>query len=979
MWDGKAYSEDPARMVVSVTPVSDAPFPQLSLLGSLVEDVKVSLMITGTDPDGDECYPSVVRLPSTGTLYLADQEGKVDRELLQAEIPYKSANQKLLLHFYPPSNANGNITSFEYSVTDTGGLESAAEEYWFVLEPRNDSPLSYSSSVVVQDGHSATIEVNGTDVEGDPYRAKILSLPYYGALRQVPSNGAIAIGDFLDAGTTLTFYSNMENTWNLYSSFTFELHASDGSNGTSFPSAIYLQIEPNPDPPINNNGTSNNGTNWGDPGDGTGSVPDVQNGEQSVTTAEDVSLTMNLFDMWFDFAGARREARSERSTELFIQFTILPDRGELSFVNPDESIVLNDRYSDQSRNVSYLPPRDQSGPSFTVFYIHVIEVSGSETTVGTLRVEIAVDAVTDPAEAQDFIQEGQEDMPLPVLLINNIHNPDSLGKLSCNITSLPSNGRLFTTTPEYNMENPITVSGTVAPGCVVIFEPEQNVHNNGQQNLTSFTWFAFSNLEAITSEPIVATATISITNVNDAPEQVFNKITINEGELTRIPVKGYDVDGDAMVASMTDLLTEERLNMYEDVEGVVGDLISLPFNLSIPESGTAYIWIETAADLNGDPVGSFSYLTEDIYGAQSSTGSVVMIAVTGVNTHPVTSSLNVTTIEDTASIIHLIGSDTEGPVTHFVIVVPPTTGLMFHTTGGTADLSRPITEFPATLDLSVYLVAFRGAVNVFGDDIESFTYIALDKHNATSVPSLVTISIIPINDLPSSDDGSFTVTEDTVHAFNVTGADPDSDPADILVEFISFPLNGKLYLDQNCTIAVLPGQEFSFVTEFFYMPNLNLFSPRDDVSVGQFDRFSFVSKDTPGGSTLLPARFDVLQSIGVNDPPVSLPVVINIDEDEVITLDLPYEDPDDDLPSAIVITVPTLGTLSFVNGTIISNNNTVVSSPTRVTYTPPPDESGTGVDTFSIYFTDGEYNSTIQTATITISEVCWRGAEVKRG
>src|SRR5207249_3626361 len=143
----------------------------------------------------------------------------------------------------------------------------------------------------------------------------------------------------------------------------------------------------------------------------------------------------------------------------------------------------------------------------------------------------------------------------------------------------------------------------------------------------------------------VATVSITVTAVNDAPGANAQSATTAEDTAKAITLTASDVDGDALTYSIVSGPTHGAL------------------------SGTApNVTYTPAANYNGPD--SFTFKAND--GTVDSAAATISITVTAVNDAPVANAQSVTTAEDTAKAITLTASDVDGDALTYSIAPGPT-------------------------------------------------------------------------------------------------------------------------------------------------------------------------------------------------------------------------------------------------------------------------------------------------------------------
>ena len=232
-----------------------------------------------------------------------------------------------------------------------------------------------------------------------------------------------------------------------------------------------------------------------------------------------------------------------------------------------------------------------------------------------------------------------------------------------------------------------TLSGT-APN--VSYKPATNY--NGTD---SFTFKA--NDGTVDSSP--ATVSITVTPVNDAPLAATQSVATEKNIAKAITLTGSDVDGDTLAFTVATQPTKGVLS------GTAPNLTYTPNNNV------------TGADV-------FTFKVND--GTVDSAAVAVYVNINaGPNTVPVASAQDVTTAEDTAKAITLSATDADGNALTYSVVTPPAHGALT----GTA----PNLTYTPTADYS-------------GSD--NFWFKANDG-STDSVPAVVSITITPVNDVPT--------------------------------------------------------------------------------------------------------------------------------------------------------------------------------------------------------------------------------------
>ncbi|MCF7456152.1 Ig-like domain-containing protein [Vibrio sp. A1-1] len=276
-------------------------------------------------------------------------------------------------------------------------------------------------------------------------------------------------------------------------------------------------------------------------------------------------------------------------------------------------------------------------------------------------------------------------------------------------------------TPAYGSVN-VTASGAI------VYNPNENYFGED-----SFTYTVADLAGAVSN---VATVTMTVTPVNDAPMAQAQSQTLDEDKSLVITLVGSDIDNDD--DTLQYLITEQVSH------GVLEQLTNNSWRYT-PE-----------ANLNGSDFFLFKVNDGDL----DSTEVRVDLTVNAVNDTPTATDVSATGEEEIPLTITLNGNDAEGSSLSYQIVTSPVNG-----------------NVTVTGNHAVY----TGNSNFFGQD--SFTYSVSDGE-LTSGVALVTITVNNVNDSPViTGTPSTQVDEDSVYQF--VPAALDDDPADTLTYLIA--------------------------------------------------------------------------------------------------------------------------------------------------------------------------------------------------
>jgi cellulase/cellobiase CelA1 len=290
----------------------------------------------------------------------------------------------------------------------------------------------------------------------------------------------------------------------------------------------------------------------------------------------------------------------------------------------------------------------------------------------------------------------------------------------------------------------------------VIYTPNENYSGSDSFSFKANDGAANSN---------IATISITINAVNDAPVAANQNLVTSEDSSLNITLSASDIDSGSLTFSV----------------------VSGPSHGSL--SGTAPNFTYTPnANYNGND--SFTFKASD--GQDDSNTATISIEVIPVNDAPVASTQNVTLSEDAAKAITLGATDADGDALTYVIVTAPLKGAL---TGSGANW----TYTPNT--------------NVNGPD--SFAFKASDGQ-ADSNTATVNLNIQPVNDAPVANTQNVTTAFNTAKSIVLTGSDIDDDALNFIV--VSGPSKGTLS-GSGATRTYTPNSGFSGSDSFTFKAN----------------------------------------------------------------------------------------------------------------------------------------------------------------
>ncbi len=661
-----------ATVTITVNAVNDAPLAAADSY-STNEDTPLNVAAAGvlvndSDIDGNPLSAMLVSGPVNGTLTL---------------------NANGSFSYTPNANFNGT-DSFTYRAND-GTANSNVATVTLTVNAVNDAPLAANDSYGINEDTplsvaAAGVLANDTDVEGSPLSAVLVS---------GPANGSLT----LNANGSFTYTPNADYS----GSDSFTYRANDGSTSSNL-ATVTIVVNGAP----------------------------VAVGD-SYSTNEDTPLSVAA-------AGVLANDTDVEGHPLTTVLVSGPANG---------SLTLNTNGS-----FSYTPNANFNGSDSFTYRANDGAASSNLATV-----IITVNAVNDAPVAAGDSYSTNEDMPLSVAAAGVLANDSDVdgNPLSAVLVSGPTNGSLT-----------LNANGS--------FSYTPNANFNGTD---SFTYRANDG----TANSNVATVTLTVNAVNDAPVAAGDSYSTNEDTTLNVAAAGMlandsDVEGNSLSAV----------------------LVGGPANGSLTLNANGSFSYTPNANFNGSD--SFTYRAND--GTADSNVATVTITVNAVNDAPVAAGDSYSTNEDTTLSIAAAGvlandSDVDGNPLTAVLVSGPANGSLTLNANG----------------------SFSYTPNANFNGTDSFTYRANDG-TANSNVATVTITVNPVNDAPLAAADSYSTNEDTplsVAAAGVLANDSDIDGNPLSAILVSGPANGSLTLNANGSFTYTPNANFNGTDSFTYQAN----------------------------------------------------------------------------------------------------------------------------------------------------------------
>ncbi|MCF6386576.1 Ig-like domain-containing protein [Mycobacterium sp. MBM] len=740
--DGTATSSV-ATVSITVDPVNDTPVTTNDSLTTDEDTILTGNVLTNdSDIDGNPLTATLVDGPANGTLEL---------------------NTDGTFTYTPDADFHG-ADSFTYTAGD-GTATSSVATVSITVSPVNDTPVTTADSFTTDEDTavSGNVLTNDTDVDGNPLTATLVD---------GPTNGTLTLN------TDGTFTYTPDADFNGTDSFTYT--ATDGT-ATSSVATVSITVSPvndtpvtagdtfttNEDSAVSGNVLTNDSDTDGDtltatlvdgPANGTLQL----NSDGTFTYTPDADF--NGADS-FTYTAGDGTATSSVAT---VSITVTPVNDapvavDDSFTTDEDSILTGTVLSnDSDTELDAITATLVDGPANgtltlntdgTFTYTPDADFNGTDTftytagdgtaTSNTATVSITVNPVNDTPVAEDDSFTFDEDNSLSASVLSNDSDTDG-DTLTTTLVDGPAHGTLT-----------LNTDGT--------FTYTPNADFNGTD---SFSYTAGDG----TATSSVATVSITVTPVNDAPIANNNSYSTGEDSTLTGNVLSNDTDADA--------------------DALTATLVTGPTHGTLTLNADGSFTYTPTTDYTG--LDSFTYQTSD--GSATSNTALVTIAVTAVNDAPVAVDDTFTTNEDTAVSGNVLtnDSDVDGDALTATLVDGPTHGTLTLNADGTFTYT-PTANFNGT---------------------DSFTYTAGD--GTLTDNALVTISITSINDAPVAVGDSFSINEDSILTGNVLSNDTDADGNTLTATLVSGPAHGTLTLNADGTFTYTPTTNYNGTDSFTY-------------------------------------------------------------------------------------------------------------------------------------------------------------------
>jgi hypothetical protein len=806
----------------------------------------ISVLANDTDVDGHSLTLRDVTQPAHGTASIAGN-----------------------LALYTPAANYAGPDSFMYTVTDpAGGTDSALVS--LTVTPVNDPPLGTNDNYAVSEGgilQGASVLANDTDPDNDPVAAQQVSSPVHGSLT------------FSSDGTFTYVHGGSET---VSDSFSYRAHDAESASNVA---TVTISITPVNDAPdaLDDSGLVEE--------DGSITVdvlandfdPDGDSLSITALGAPDQSGTVTVIENKVHYSPKADFHGTETFTYAIsdghggmasaaVTITVDP-RNDTPVASDDAaeaaedggsyliSVLANDSDVDgDTLSVTAISQGSADGTvaiamdGTAVIYTPAANFNGTETftyTVGdgnggtdAATVTVHVAGVNDPPAARDFSLVVDEDGVVTGGLGNFVTDPDNETRTySFRIVSPPNSGQLLA-----NEQGGFD------------YRPARNFFGTD-----GFTYQANDGQ----TDSNVATVTITVTAVNDAPEAISDSgYTVDEGgalDASSVLANDTDPDGDALTAQLSNFPAHGTLTSRAD--------------------GT-FTYVHDGGEATSD---SFAYRAND--GVSVSNEAIVTIAITPINDPP--------------------RAESDGPIgtqedTHISVPKP---GVLANDFDPDSSMTAVLVSGPGNaLDFILNSdggFSYTPVANFNGSD--SFTYRAHDG-SAFSAVTTVTIEVSAVNDPPTiSEIADQMIEEDT-----------STNPLPFTVRDVETSADSLIVWGSSSDLALVPHDNIVFGGSG---ENRTV---RVTPTAGRFGTVTITVNVLNGPNDSAGASESFQLTVNpVNDAPVAVDDSATVEEDSGRPISVLANDTD---PEGSALSISALGTPS-AGGTVMVTGNQVQYAP----------------------------------------------------
>ncbi len=731
-----------ATISVTITPANDVPVATNGNL-SATEDTVATGTLSASDVDGDNLSYSLVADGIKGSVVM---------------------NGDGTYTYTPNLNANG-ADSFTFTAND-GTADSNVATITITIGAVDDVPVAAHGSLSATEDTVATGTLSASDMDGD-------SLTY--SLVADGAKGSVVV----NADGTYTYTPNLNA--NGADSFTFT--ANDGTTDSNIATITVTITEANDAPVVTNTSVS---ATEDTPASGTLSGTDTEGdsltyslvangikGEVIITDAATGAYTYTpnpnaTGTDSFTFTGNDGTSDSDVAT---VSITITPINdapeamadsfsvAEDGVLNQDASGVLaNDTDVEQDPLVVQIVSSTTRG-ALTLYVNGTFDYTPNANVCG-------VDSFT--YQAHDGALNSITATATITVMCKNDVPVATNGSLTVTEDSAASGTLVGSDVESTNLTYSLVTNGdkgkaTITDAATGAYTYTPNPHATGTDSFT----FTVSDGKADSN---VATVSVTIGAVNDAPVATNGSLSTSEDTSASGTLEASDVDGNSLTYELVANGTKGTVTITNAATG-------------------AYTYVPNP---NATGTDSFTFTAND--GTTNSNVATITVSIDAANDAPVAANGNLGATEDTPADGTLSASDTESDTLSYSLVANGTKGNVLVNGDGT--------------------YTYTPNANATGTD--SFTFKATDG-TADSNVATITVLIGAVNDAPVASNSALPVTEDTSANGTVTASDMEGD--NLTYSLVAEGTKGIVVVNTDGTYTYTPNANTNGADSFTFKAN----------------------------------------------------------------------------------------------------------------------------------------------------------------
>lgn len=668
-----------------------------------VEDTPLAITLTGTDAENDVLQYSIVSMPANGTL---------------------TGNPPNLI--YTPADDFAGADLFTFQVSD--GIFDAVSPgtISIVVAPVNDTPVASNLNLVTPEDTPVATPLIVSDPDGDALVYTIIDPPINGTLSGTAPNLTYTPNTDYFGHDSFTFSANDGLVNSNEATVAITISPVDGDVPVAYAQNVATQEDTQLAITLTGSDPDLNVLTYiivSPPGQGTlsGTAPNIVYHPKPNYTGPDVftfrvndgsqdspvaSVDITVTPVNDPPVAVSQNVPYDLNTPKAITLTGLDIDGDaLTFAVVTQP--ANGSLSGVPPNITYTPDTDYAGSDSFTFTANDGAID-SPAGVITLNLNPVSNV---PPVASDQVVSSPEDTPVSIMLSATDDNGDVL---TYAITQPPSHG---------------TLDGT-----------GQNVTYTPDSDFDGADSFGFEASDGSTTSN-VATVSITVTPINDAPVANSQSVTTDKNVQKLIVLTGSDIEGSALSF----------------------ELVASPAHGALVLTDANATYTPTPGYTGAD---SFTFRVND--GELNSSAAFVSIVVNPTGSAPVASNTTVSTDEDMAVDIDLSVrvTDVDGdPITYSFIRQPE----------------------HGTFAVSGAILTYTPDEHYFGADTISF--IGNDGTSDSNI-GMIFLVVKPVNDLPLAGDLAIATEEDVPVEIGLIATDADGDPLTYII--VTAPLHGTL-------------------------------------------------------------------------------------------------------------------------------------------------------------------------------------------